>query len=114
MHRVVLVCIMFTCFFPLFSLDRPRRRRSSRGRRRSGVRLRPRRHFDDQPLAPEQTGKHPHFEHSDIAHSLLSHACIRIAAATALPILMYSLFIVTCLLPSAYPKLLSLGWVETI
>ena len=51
---------------------------------------------DDLALAPEQTGKHPHFEHSDIAHSLLSHACIRIAAATALPILMHSLFIVTC------------------
>ena len=48
---------------------------------------------DDQPLAPEQTGKHPHFEHSDIAPSLLSHACIRIAAATALPILMHSLIL---------------------
>ena len=69
---------------------------------------------DDLALAVEQTGKHPHFEHSDIVHSLLSHACIRIAAVTALPILMHSLFIVTCLLPTAYPKLLSLGWVETI
>src|SRR3990170_3544846 len=68
----------------------------------------------DPAFAVEQTGKHPHFEHSDIAHSLLSHACTRIAAATALPILMHSLFIVTCLLPTAYPKLLSLGWVETI
>ena len=69
---------------------------------------------EDPALAIKQTGKHPHFEHSDIAYSLLSHACIRIAAATALPILMHSLFIVTCLLPTAYPKLLSLGWVETI
>ena len=69
---------------------------------------------EDLALAVEQTGKHPLFEHSDIAHSLLSHACTRIAAATALPILMHSLFIVTYLLPTAYPKLLSLGWVETI
>src|SRR3989337_1011729 len=69
---------------------------------------------DDLALAPEQTGKHPHFEHAYIAYSLLSHACTRIAAVTALPILMHSLFIVTCLLPTTYPKLLSLGWVETI
>ena len=34
---------------------------------------------DDPALAVEQTGKHPHFEHSDIAYSLLSIACIRIA-----------------------------------
>ena len=69
---------------------------------------------DNLSFLPKQTGKHPPFEHSDITHSLLSHACITIAAATALPILMHSLFIVTCLLPTAYPKLLSLGWVETI
>jgi hypothetical protein len=33
----------------------------------------------DSFSSAEQTGKHPHFEHSDIAYSLLSIACIRIA-----------------------------------
>src|SRR3990170_7076086 len=96
MHRVALVCIVFTCFFPVFSLSRPRRRRSSRGRRSSGARLRPRRHHRRPCPCPRANRQAPPFEHSDIAHSLLSHACIRIAAATALPILMHSMFIVTC------------------
>jgi hypothetical protein len=68
---------------------------------------------DDLALAAEQPGKHPHFEHSDIAYSLLSIACIRIVTATALPTLLHSLF--NCnlhLIPACYPKLLSLGWVE--
>jgi hypothetical protein len=51
---------------------------------------------EDLALAIKQTGKHPHFDHAYIAYSLLSYACIRIAAATALPILMHSLFIVSC------------------
>jgi hypothetical protein len=32
---------------------------------------------DDQILAAELSGKHPPFEHTDIAYSSLSYACIR-------------------------------------
>jgi hypothetical protein len=68
---------------------------------------------EDLALAIKQTGKHPHFDHAYIAYSLLSYACIRIAAAAALPILMHSLFICNLhLIPACYPKLLSIGWVE--
>jgi hypothetical protein len=69
---------------------------------------------DDLAFAAEQPGKHPPFEHSDITYSLLSYACIRIAADTVILFLLHSLFIVTCYcyLP-AYPKLFSIGWVET-
>src|SRR3989337_189093 len=46
---------------------------------------------DDLAFAAEQPGKHPPFEHAYIAYSLPSCACIRITAATALPILMHDL-----------------------
>jgi hypothetical protein len=48
---------------------------------------------DDLAFAAEQPGKHPPFEHAYIAYSLLSCACIRIAAVTALPILMHDLIL---------------------
>jgi hypothetical protein len=51
---------------------------------------------DNPALAVEQPGKPP--LSIPISPILFSHACIRIATATAtaLPILMHSLFIVTC------------------
>ena len=36
---------------------------------------------DDPSFLPEQPGKPTPFDHSDIAHSLLSYACIRTATA---------------------------------
>ena len=41
---------------------------------------------DDQTLAAELPGKHPPFEHSDIAYSLLSYACIRSYCCYCCPI----------------------------
>ena len=69
---------------------------------------------DDLALAVEQTGKHPHFEHSNIAYSLPSYACTRCYCCCYYPTLLHSLF--TCnllLIHTCYPKLLSIGWVES-
>jgi hypothetical protein len=45
------------------------------------------------PFAAELPGTQPPLEHADIAYSLLSCACISIAAVTALPILMHDLIL---------------------
>src|SRR3989337_64223 len=68
---------------------------------------------DNLALAVEQTGKHPQFEHSDVAYSLPSYACIRCYCCYCYPTLLHSLF--TCnllLIPACYPKLFSIGWLE--
>ena len=41
---------------------------------------------DDLALAVEQTGKHPHFDNSDIAYSFSLMLALEIAAATVYPI----------------------------
>src|SRR3989337_2885529 len=68
---------------------------------------------DDLAFAPEQTGKHPNFDHSNIAYSLPSYACTRCYCCYYYPTLLHSLF--TCnllLIHDCYHKLFSIGWLE--
>ena len=69
-------CCVFTCFLPLSSLSVDP---DTDVAPEIDAAQEPDDAVDDLALAVEQTGKHPHFEHSDIAYSLLSIACIRIA-----------------------------------
>ena len=51
---------------------------------------------DEPSFAAELPSKQNPLDHFDIAHSLLSYACIRNYCCYCYPILMHSLFIVTC------------------
>jgi hypothetical protein len=88
---------MFTCFFPLFLSVDPDVDVAPEADAAPEYDYVPDDTTDDLALAPEQTGKHPHFEHAYIAYSLLSYACIRTATASVFLYLLHSLFIVTCL-----------------
>ena len=90
----VMLCLLYIyCFFPLFSPVDPET--DDAPVIDYGV--------DDPSFLPEQPGKPTPFDHSDIAHSLLSYACIRTATAFLYdPILMHSLLLLllsylTCL-----------------
>jgi hypothetical protein len=68
MHRDVFVCFVFIVSSPLFFLIDPETDAAP------GYDYT----HDDQPLALELPGKHsPLLDHSDIAHFILSYACIR-------------------------------------
>ena len=54
---------------------------------------------DPSSSTAELPGKQTPIDHSDIAHSLLSYACIRTAISSYDPIMMHSLFLLPAFMP---------------